>query len=108
MRVLRKMLHPLGRKRYARRLSFPLTVVAFGAAAFAATLYATAPAAPGLRAVSEFVEVRTTDQHYSSCNDARADGRENIPRWDPSYRAKMDADGDGLACEPFRRPRAFG
>lgn len=43
------------------------------------------------------------DQHFAGCNQARAAGRENIPRSDPSYRAFMDGDGDGLACEPYRR-----
>ena len=43
------------------------------------------------------------DQHLSGCDAARAAGRENIPSWDPSYRERMDGDGDGLACEPYRR-----
>ena len=42
------------------------------------------------------------DQHFTGCNDARAAGRENIPSNDPSYRAWMDGDSDGWACEPYR------
>ncbi len=71
-------------------------VVALGAA-----LYVLTPEAPGRAEVNTFVDSRRTDQHFSGCNDARAAGRENIPRWDPSYREQMDGDGDGLACEPF-------
>ena len=67
-----------------------------------ATLFVLAPKAPGRAEINTFVESRTTDQHFSGCDEARAAGRENIPRWDPSYREHMDGDGDGLACEPFR------
>ena len=37
--------------------------------------------------------------YYSNCSQAHADGRYNIPRGDPSYRSKLDRDGDGYACE---------
>ena len=40
--------------------------------------------------------------HYSTCRDAMLDGRTNIARGVPGYRAALDADGDGLACEPYR------
>ncbi len=43
------------------------------------------------------------DQHFTGCNAARAAGYEDIPRSDPSYREWMDGDGDGWACEPYRR-----
>lgn len=45
---------------------------------------------------------KPVDQHFSGCDAARAAGRQNIPSWDPSYRERMDRDGDGLACEPYR------
>ncbi len=41
--------------------------------------------------------------HYTTCRDALLDGRTNIARGEPGYRAALDADGDGLACEPFLR-----
>lgn len=41
------------------------------------------------------------DQHFRGCDEARAAGRVNIPSHDPSYRERMDGDGDGLACEPY-------
>ncbi|MCX8495932.1 MAG: excalibur calcium-binding domain-containing protein [Akkermansiaceae bacterium] len=37
--------------------------------------------------------------YYSNCSQAHADGRYDIPRGDPSYRTKLDRDGDGYACE---------
>jgi hypothetical protein len=51
--------------------------------------------------INAFVDSRTTDQHFSRCAEARAAGRQNVPRWDPSYRAHMDRHADGLACEPI-------
>lgn len=39
--------------------------------------------------------------HYRSCRDAIQDGRANILRGEPGYRPALDADGDGLACEPY-------
>lgn len=40
---------------------------------------------------------------YATCRDAFQDGRANIRRSEPGYRPALDADGDGLACEPFLR-----
>lgn len=42
-------------------------------------------------------ESRTTP--YLSCEEAKGDGRVNIPSSDPTYSAKLDRDGNGLACE---------
>jgi hypothetical protein len=39
--------------------------------------------------------------YYSSCREAFQDGRANIRRGEPGYRAALDADGDGKACEPY-------
>lgn len=39
---------------------------------------------------------------YSTCRDAVLDGRANIRRGEPGYRPELDADNDGLACEPYR------
>ena len=41
------------------------------------------------------------DGNYRNCAQAFAAGRMSIPRHDPSYRARLDGDGDGLACEPY-------
>jgi len=39
--------------------------------------------------------------YYASCRDAFQAGRANIPRGEPGYRAALDADADGRACEPY-------
>ncbi|MGE7199427.1 excalibur calcium-binding domain-containing protein [Brevundimonas naejangsanensis] len=87
----------------ARRFQLPFlaVVVLTATVAFTLTWLVITPSAPRA-AVASYVNVRTTDQHYSGCNAVRAAGRKDIPRWDPSYRSWMDGDGDGLACEPPR------
>ena len=42
---------------------------------------------------------------YSGCNEVRALGKAPIHAGDPGYRAEMDGDGDGIACEPYRSKR---
>lgn len=39
--------------------------------------------------------------YYHSCREAFQDGRTNILRGEPGYRAGLDADNDGKACEPY-------
>ena len=53
------------------------------------------------------------DPHFRNCTDAHAAGRYSIPVGDPAYRARMDGDRDGFACEPLpvndrRRGRMSG
>lgn len=48
------------------------------------------------------VRTAPTGAVFAGCDDARAAGRENIPIGDPAYRADMDGDSDGFACEPYR------
>lgn len=66
---------------------------------FALALYGLDPGAPGRPDLDAYLQSRLTDQHFADCGAARAAGRENIPWFDPSYRAEMDGDGDGFACE---------
>jgi hypothetical protein len=39
---------------------------------------------------------------YSGCREARAAGAAPLHRGQPGYRAGMDGDGDGIACENYR------
>ncbi|MDR6554978.1 thermonuclease family protein [Paenibacillus qinlingensis] len=39
---------------------------------------------------------------YNSCKEANAAGAYNIKRGEPGYSAKLDGDGDGVACEAKR------
>ncbi|WP_100492572.1 excalibur calcium-binding domain-containing protein [Mycobacteroides abscessus] len=43
--------------------------------------------------------VALADPPYANCKEAHADGKYNIPKGAPGYSAKLDRDGDGLACE---------
>ncbi len=38
-------------------------------------------------------------RYYPNCAAAGEAGAEDIPRWAPAYRAALDRDDDGLACE---------
>ena len=37
---------------------------------------------------------------YAGCNEVRALGKAPLHADQPGYRAEMDGDGDGIACEP--------
>ncbi|WP_405671452.1 excalibur calcium-binding domain-containing protein [Streptomyces sp. NBC_01530] len=39
--------------------------------------------------------------YYKNCDAARAAGAAPLHRGDPGYRAELDRDGDGVACEPY-------
>jgi len=38
---------------------------------------------------------------WPRCDDARAAGTAPLHRGEPGYRASLDKDGDGIACEPY-------
>jgi hypothetical protein len=40
--------------------------------------------------------------YYPDCAAARAAGNAPIFRGQAGYRSELDADGDGMACEPYR------
>ena len=40
---------------------------------------------------------------YPNCSWARTFGAAPISRGEPGYRSKLDADDDGIACEPYPR-----
>jgi hypothetical protein len=40
--------------------------------------------------------------YYSGCNQVRAEGKAPLLAGPPGYRADMDGDADGIACEPVR------
>lgn len=41
--------------------------------------------------------------YYRNCDAARAAGVAPLYIGEPGYRSKLDRDGDGVACEPYRR-----
>lgn len=40
---------------------------------------------------------------YANCAEVRAAGRAPLRRGQPGYAPHLDRDGDGIACEPYRR-----
>ena len=74
---------------------------------------ATVPGADGVSSGGNFFqnlahEQGLTDDHgnasrtwYKNCQQARLAGAAPISRGSPGYRAALDADGDGVACEPY-------
>lgn len=42
------------------------------------------------------------DRYFRNCAEARAAGAAPLRRGGPGYRPQLDADGDGVACEPYR------
>ncbi|HEX2794404.1 MAG TPA: excalibur calcium-binding domain-containing protein [Croceicoccus sp.] len=48
-------------------------------------------------------QLRTsTDGNFPNCAKVRAAGRAPLRRGATGYRASLDRDGDGIACEPYR------
>lgn len=43
---------------------------------------------------------RELPTYYPNCSWARASGAAPISRGEPGYRSALDADDDGVACEP--------
>lgn len=42
-------------------------------------------------------------RYYPNCRTAWAAGAAPIRRGEPGYRSALDGDGDGIACEPWKR-----
>ena len=65
-------------------------------------------AARGLDSKDPEIDARRDDPtlveqsaHYSGCNEVRAAGKAPLRAGEPGYRAEMDGDGDGIACEAY-------
>ena len=46
-------------------------------------------------------QVRKSSVYYPNCDAARAAGAAPIRVGEPGYRPELDADNDGIACEPI-------
>lgn len=51
---------------------------------------------------SEHYVDRPSADHYRNCDAARRAGVAPMRIGEPGYRASLDRDGDGVACEPYR------
>jgi hypothetical protein len=76
---------PMARLRSRRRDRGLLLPVAVFVGIFGGTTYILTPDAPGKAYLIETLSKRNTDQHYSGCDEARANNHENIDSWEPSY-----------------------
>ncbi len=69
------------------------------------TVFATGVLGPTLLRRLEFerrdAPVRAAS-YYPNCTAAHADGVYSIVIGAPAYRRELDADADGVACEPWR------
>lgn len=45
------------------------------------------------------------EPYSATCREAIQSGQHNIPKGAPGYRDALDADGNGLACEPYLQLR---
>ena len=59
----------------------------------------------GLVADPAAIAAREASLSYAGCDEVRRAGAAPIYAGEPGYRAGMDGDHDGIACEPLR---AFG
>jgi hypothetical protein len=84
-------------RRFAEKVTAALAIAAF--------VYA------GLFMIGHFKEAMdlaaqsrsvAADVYYPNCAAARAAGVAPIMIGQPGYRPELDADGDGIACEPYR------
>ncbi|WP_298814613.1 thermonuclease family protein [uncultured Sphingomonas sp.] len=64
---------------------------------------AIAPHRTSLRAARPNPTPTSSSWSYRNCSEARRAGAAPLRRGQPGYGAHMDGDGDGIACEPFRR-----
>lgn len=85
-----------------RRQTIPLAAAAVFAAVFAlAPAQRSAAVGDGSAAVEEEPEYDRF-AYYPNCASARAAGAAPLHRGEPGYRAPLDRDDDGIACEPYR------
>jgi hypothetical protein len=89
--------------RWTRRVRSVLPVVfgvAIGAAAFAVFDQTYGPAEPPARLTAM---QQSPVQPFANCDAARAADAAPLYRGEPGYAPHLDADRDGVACEPYPR-----
>jgi len=87
-------------------LESPAAAVAVPTSAAVAAPVVTTKPAPARTTAKPPAPVRTTTKpapppavYYKNCDDVRAHGAAPLYRGQPGYRAALDRDGDGVACE---------
>ena len=96
MKVLPRNWHfRSGRARLYRRLSVGAKVLALIAGA-AGIVYWHRPELRPIPAPQQM-------ESFANCDAVRAAGRASLRQGEPGYSPHLDKDGDGIACEPWRR-----
>ena len=72
----------------------------FAANAVAPRVEPTSAPAPASASAFEMSDSR----YFENCSEARDAGEAPIYRGEPGYRAELDRDSDGVACEPYYGP----
>ncbi len=83
---------------YLKVLALPVALV------FAVVFQATPP---NMLMSEEEKTASEQSAYYPRCSAARAAGKAPLYRGDPGYRPELDADNDGIACEPYPRHRRW-
>lgn len=82
----------------------------FAAALLGLTFGAACSSSPKAAPASGVVETTTTTAgsvSFASCADAQAAGYHDIARGAPGYSARLDGDGDGVACDQKPKDSTF-
>lgn len=90
--------------RWKRQLAelAPLVLgIVIGAAAFA--VFDQTYGEEAARAPEQVQSVSAPFQRFRNCDEARAAGVAPMRRGQPGYSPRLDADLDGVACEPYPR-----
>lgn len=84
-------------------LFVPATLIVLLGAAVAFTNWGSSGGPPRLTAFGGSKQTGDAESsiYYGRCADARAAGVAPIYAGEPGYREGLDADGDGIACEPY-------
>lgn len=97
-----------GRSERRQRLSNKLGLAAIFLALFAATYLVAWKYLPQSMELAHIYKrwgleqwIKQQQVYYPNCATARALGRESIRIGEPGYRPELDADHDGIACEPI-------
>jgi micrococcal nuclease len=84
-------------RRFAEKIAAALAIAAF----VYAGLFLIGHFNEAMELAAQSRSAPMSDVYYPSCAAARAAGAAPITMGRPGYRPELDADGDGIACEPY-------
>jgi micrococcal nuclease len=84
-------------RRFAEKIAAALAIAAF----VYAGLFLVGHFNEAMELAAQSRSVPVSNVYYPNCAAARAAGAAPIIVGHPGYRPELDADGDGIACEPY-------